>query len=79
MAGITLAQAEAQLAIWLAADSKVASGQEYSLNGRSLRRSDAKEIRANIDFWDAKVRQLDNLAASGGTRRGPTARYLIPE
>lgn len=79
MAGITLAQAEAQLTVWLEADSKVASGQEYSINGRSLRRSDAKEIRANIDYWDGKVKQLATLAESGQTRRGPRARYLIPE
>lgn len=78
MAGITLAQAQAKLAEWLEADTQVATRQEYTLNGRTLRLSDAKEIRANIEFWDRKVRELDQLAAGGG-RRGPRVSYIVPE
>lgn len=66
MAGITLEQAEAQLALWIAASSAVASSQSYEINGRKLTRADAATIRENIDYWDAKVQKL----ASGG-RRGP--------
>jgi hypothetical protein len=58
MAGITLAQAEAQLAAWLAASTAVASGQAYSIAGRSLTRANAAEIRNQIDFWDSKVKTL---------------------
>jgi Flp pilus assembly protein TadG len=58
MAGITLAQAEAQLTAWLAADSAVAGGQAYSIAGRSLTRANAKEITAKIEFWDQKVKTL---------------------
>lgn len=66
MAGITLEQAETQLALWLEADTAVASGQAYAIAGRSLTRSDAKTIRDNIDYWDKKVRQLSATSASGG-------------
>ena len=58
MAGITLTQAEAQLTAWLAASSAVASGQAYSIGGRSLTRANAAEIRNQIEFWDAKVQTL---------------------
>ncbi len=58
MAGITLAQAEAQLALWLAASAAVASGQSYSIKDRSLSRVDASEIRQQIEYWDQWVRQL---------------------
>jgi hypothetical protein len=58
MAGITLVQAEAKLAEWLAADTAVASGQGYTIGGRSLTRANAREIRENIDYWDAKVQVL---------------------
>lgn len=75
MAGITLAQATAKLAEWMAADTAVAGGQEYSINGRSLRRSDAQEIRNNIKFWNDQVLQLDQAALSG-VRRGPRVRYI---
>jgi len=66
MAGITLAQAEAQLALWIAADTAVATGQSYSVGGRQLTRADAREIRENIIFWDSQVRRLSSAEASGG-------------
>ena len=40
MAGVTLVQAEAQLALWVAASAAVASGQSYSIKDRSLSRVD---------------------------------------
>lgn len=69
MAGITLAQAEAQLAIWLAADAAVASGQSYTISGRSLSRANAREIRENIDYWDQKAKAMGSTGIKiyGGT------------
>jgi len=58
MAGITLAQAEAQLTSWLAASTAVASGQSYTIGGRSLTRADARAIQQQIEFWDKKCEQL---------------------
>jgi len=60
MAGITLAEAETKLALWMEADNKVASGQSYSIGGRSLSRADAKMIQENIKFWDRKVKELSD-------------------
>lgn len=74
MAGVTLAQAEAQLALWLAANEAVAAGQSYSIKDRSLSRTDASEIREQITYWDGWVKRLSR-AASG---RGRT-RYLVNE
>lgn len=64
MAGITLAQAEAKLATWLAAEDKVAEGQSYTINGRALTRADLGMIRETIDYWDKKVQRLSR----GGVR-----------
>ena len=79
MAGITLEQAQAQLDTYLAANTAVASGQEYEIdtgNGRRrLRRADAAEIRTQIDYWDQKVKSL--TPASGGGRR--RVRYVVPQ
>lgn len=72
MAGITLAQAEAQLATWIAADTAVASGQAYSIAGRSLNRANAREIRENIEFWD---RQCKRLTRGGIRMRGATPSF----
>lgn len=65
MAGITLAQAEAKLSEWMAADTAVSTGnQAYTMAGRSFTRADAREIRENITFWDAQVKRLSR----GGIR-----------
>jgi len=79
MAGITLAQAQAQLDTWLAADTAVASGQEYEIDTgsgrRRLKRADAAEIRQRVDYWDGKVKLL-TPASAGGRRR---VRYVVSE
>jgi hypothetical protein len=67
MAGITLAQAEAQLAVWIAADAAVASGQEYEIAGRRLKRANAAEITGKIEYWNALVQSL-SLSADGRSR-----------
>jgi len=58
MAGITLTQAEQKLQLWLDAEDAVASGQSYSINGRSLSRANLKEIEETIDRWDKRVKRL---------------------
>ena len=58
MAGITKTQAEAQLATWLAADTAVAAGQSFDVNGKAYTKVNAREIRENLNFWDAKVKEL---------------------
>lgn len=74
MAGISLETARTQLALWVEADTRVASGQSYTIAGRSLSRVDAGEITNKINFWEAKVRELESAAA--GRRR---TRYVVPE
>lgn len=58
MAGITLAQAQEQLASWLAASTAVAGGQSYTIGSRSLTRADARAIQQQIDYWDKKCQEL---------------------
>lgn len=74
MAGITIADAETALALWLAADAALAGSQSYeiSVNGsmRKLTRADAAEVRANIDYWQDWVTKLSRT-------RGRT-RYVVP-
>lgn len=73
MAGITLAQAEAHLANWLAADDAVAKGQAHSIGGRSYTRADAAEITRKIDYWSRWVTRLQ------GGRAGMRVRYGITD
>lgn len=79
IAGITLAQAQAQLAKWLAASEAVAGSQSYRIEAggstRYLTRADASEVRQQVNFWDSKVKELTS-AANGGRRR---VRYVVPE
>ncbi len=63
MAGITLAQAQAKLTLWMAADDAVANGQSYSIAGRTLTRANSAEIMKNINYWNGMVKEL---SAGGG-------------
>jgi hypothetical protein len=72
MAGITLAEAEAQLAAWLAASTAVASNQSYTIGGRTLTRANADSIQRQVEYWDSKVKALSTAAT-----RGPRTRYVV--
>lgn len=71
MAGITLADAEAKLATWLAAEEKIANGQEYTIGSRTLKRADLADVRESITYWDGKVKQLSR-GSTGIRIRGAT-------
>jgi len=58
MAGITLAQAEAKLTLWMAANDAIATGQSYSIAGRSLSRANLDEVQRQIEFWDRQVKRF---------------------
>jgi len=72
MPAISLIQAQDQLTAWLAASTAVASGQSYSIAGRTLSRVNATEIRQQVEFWESKVNQLRRLQ-SGRSR----TRYVV--
>lgn len=73
MAGITLAQAEAKLAEYIAAETKVLKGQKVEIDGELLQRANLKEIQGGIDAWDKRVKNL--AAANSGRGR---ARTIVP-
>jgi hypothetical protein len=68
MSGIDLDTAQTHLDAWLAAELKVATGQEYEIdtgNGRRrLKRADLAQIREQIKYWRGEVSRL-----SGNRRR----------
>jgi hypothetical protein len=72
MAGITLAQAEAKLAEYLAAETKVLKGQKVEIDGESLTRANLEQIQEGISAWDARVKQL--AGTSSGLGRARTVR-----
>jgi tRNA(Leu) C34 or U34 (ribose-2'-O)-methylase TrmL len=63
MAGITLAEAEARLAAYLAAEEAVLTGQQYEINGRMLRRANLDQIQAGVTLWNDRVERLSARAA----------------
>lgn len=67
MAGLTLAQAETQLAAYLAAETKILTGQRVEIDGQSLTRANLEMVQAGIKVWDERVKNLS--AASSGRGR----------
>ena len=66
MAGITLAQAQARLDEYLAAEAAVLSGQEYEIGGRRLKRANLGEIQKGIDIWNQRVQRLGARSTGSG-------------
>jgi len=75
MAGITLAQAEAALANWIAADTAVSKNQSYTMDDRTLTRAHASEVRENLRFWENKVAILQREADGARGISMSTARF----
>lgn len=71
MAGITLVQAEAKLALWMAAEEALATSQSYEIevegNRRQLTRANLGEIGKRVTYWNNIVVRLTGAAA--GTSR----------
>ena len=59
---LTLTQAQTALDAWIAADLAVAKGQSYSMNGRTLTLSNAKEIREQIQYWERRVSVFEQVS-----------------
>lgn len=70
MAGITLEQAEAQLALYLDAEAKILLGQSVSRAGKLLTRADLAAVQAGIQLWNGRVGRL--------TRGGMATVEVIP-
>jgi hypothetical protein len=58
MAGLTLAQVEARLALYVEAEQKILEGQSYSLGGRSLTRADLGAVQKEIERLDRRCQEL---------------------
>ena len=56
----TLEEAQNQLAIWIEAESAVATGQSYRIGTRQLTRASLREISERIKYWRAEVERLKN-------------------
>jgi hypothetical protein len=73
MAGITAAQAEAQLALYLAAETAVLSKQSYRIGERQLTLANLAEIQAGIKIWNERAQALGATASRLGR-----ARTIVP-
>ncbi len=77
MAGITLAQAEAQLSAYLAAETAVLTGQSYKIGERELTRADLEDIQAGIKIWNQRAKELATSPANGGRGRSVIPRPVF--
>jgi hypothetical protein len=64
---ISLPQAQAALASWIAADAAVSSNQTYTIDGRTVSRADAEAITEKINYWSrveaGLLRQADGYSS----------------
>lgn len=69
MAGITLAQAEAKLALYLSALDKIILGQKVEIDGQALTRANLADVERAINSWDQRVKTLSSAALGRGRSR----------
>lgn len=62
MAGITLAQAEAQLALALEALAETRKTASLSVGNRSISRQRVEGAQAEVDYWDKKCQELSGTS-----------------
>jgi hypothetical protein len=58
MAGLTLDIAEAKLALYLAAETKILAGQAVEMDGHRLTRADLRAVQEGIAIWQGRCQQL---------------------
>jgi len=68
MAGITLAQAEAKLALYMDLDDKLGLNSETTIDGTTVKRRD---VQAQIEYWNKWVIRLSRFG-------GIPVREVIP-
>lgn len=69
MAGITLAQAQAQLTAYLAAEEKILLGQKVEIDGQALTRANLEFVQRGVTLWDGRVKQLSATSSGRGRMR----------
>lgn len=72
MAGIDLTTAQTMLDTWLQASISIAAGQSVTLDGRTLTRANLRDVQAQIDYWEAKVKRITTQA-----NRAPLQRVVF--
>ena len=76
---ITLAIANSNLDAWVAADAALAEAQSFSITtgggSRTLTRSNAKEVREQISYWERKVSILTAKAAGSKNSFASIAKF----
>lgn len=70
MSGITLEIAEAKLAMWLDAESALATSQSYTIeennSRRVLTRADLSAVRDSVKYWNTWCQKLSPSRRKSG-------------
>jgi len=61
--------AREHLDAWLNAELEVTTHQSYTIGTRSLTKANLAEIRKQIEFWQNRVAQLENMEKRSGRNR----------
>jgi hypothetical protein len=62
MAGITVAQAEAKLAMYMALDDQLGVNAEITIDGTTIKRRD---VQKQIEYWNSWVVRLSRTGGGG--------------
>lgn len=78
MAAFTIQQLRDRLAAYVAAETKILTGQEYAIGDRKMKRADLAEVRAEIRKLASEIEQAEGAASAGATGRSRRMGFGIP-
>lgn len=76
MARYTLAEAQQHHEAWKKAELVLATGQSYSIAGRSLTRANLADVMNQIRYWQKQIDEIQ--AETMGRRRPGNQRRYVP-
>lgn len=72
----TVEEAQEHLENWKQAERALATGQSYSIAGRSLTRVNLADVMTQINYWRKRLQEAEDFAL--GIRRPGKSQRIVP-
>lgn len=78
MAALSLAELRARLALYVAAEEKILTGQSYRIGDRQLNRADLDVVRSEIRKLSGEIQAMEAAAGMAAGTSSRRMRYVVP-
>lgn len=61
--------AKEHYSVWLEAEINITTHQSYTIGSRTLTLANLSEVRRQINYWENKINEFENVLKKGGRNR----------